>query len=43
MVALSSRLRLSPQSRVDPKTLARQRPQLYRKPWEDPDDEALVR
>jgi hypothetical protein len=31
---LATRLRLAPQSRVDPKTLARQQPQLVRPPWE---------
>jgi phage terminase small subunit len=35
LVALSARLRLCPQSRTDPKTTGRQRPSLYRKPWED--------
>lgn len=34
MVSLSMRLRLSPQSRLDPKTVARQQPYLGRKPWE---------
>jgi hypothetical protein len=32
---LATRLRLSPASRADPKTVARERPSLYRKPWED--------
>ena len=36
LVALSMRLRLSPQSRIDPKTLGRQQPCSGRKPW-DPD------
>ena len=31
---LATRLRLSPQSRVDPKTLGRHQPYLGRKPWE---------
>jgi hypothetical protein len=31
---LATRLRLAPQSRMDPKTLARQQPQLVRPPWE---------
>ena len=34
MVALSMRLRLSPQSRIDPKTLGRQQPYTGPKPWE---------
>jgi hypothetical protein len=34
VVALSMRLRLSPQSRLDPKTLARQAPP-GPKPWDD--------
>ena len=34
MVALSMRLRLSPQSRLDPKTAAREKPPLERPPWE---------
>jgi phage terminase small subunit len=34
LVALSMRLRLSPQSRLDPKTLARQQPYSGRRPWE---------
>jgi len=34
MVSLSMRLRLSPQSRLDPKTLGRQQPYSGRKPWE---------
>ena len=34
MVSLSMRLRLSPQSRIDPKTLARQQPYSGRKPWD---------
>jgi phage terminase small subunit len=34
MVSLSMRLRLSPQSRTDPKTLGRQQPYPGRKPWE---------
>jgi hypothetical protein len=34
VVALSLRLRLAPQSRVDPKTLARQQPLPFPKPWE---------
>ncbi len=34
MVSLSMRLRLSPQSRIDPKTLGRQQPYPGRKPWE---------
>jgi hypothetical protein len=34
VVALSMRLRLSPQSRLDPKTLARQTPP-GPKPWDD--------
>ena len=38
LVALSMRLRLSPQSRLDPKTVGRQRPPLYRRPWEDRND-----
>jgi terminase small subunit-like protein len=32
LVALSARLRLSPQSRTDPKTTGRQRPQIYPRP-----------
>jgi phage terminase small subunit len=35
MVALSMRLRLSPQSRLDPKTVARQLPHVGRRPWEE--------
>lgn len=35
MIALSMRLRLAPQSRIDPKTLGRQRPNADAKPWED--------
>ena len=35
MVALSMRLRLSPQSRTDPKTTGRQQEQLGPKPWEE--------
>jgi phage terminase small subunit len=35
MVALSMRLRLSPQSRIDPKTLGRQQTYTGRMPWED--------
>jgi hypothetical protein len=31
---LATRLRLAPQSRMDPKTLARQQPTLVRPPWE---------
>ena len=31
---LATRLRLAPQSRMDPKTLARQQPKLVRPPWE---------
>jgi hypothetical protein len=31
---LATKLRLSPQSRVEPKTLARQQPDCGRKPWE---------
>jgi hypothetical protein len=34
MVALSMRLRLSPQSRTDPKTLARQQQYSGPRPWE---------
>jgi phage terminase small subunit len=34
MVSLSMHLRLSPQSRIDAKTLARQQPYSGRKPWE---------
>jgi hypothetical protein len=34
MVSLSMRLRLSPQSRLDPKTLGRQQPYPGRPPWE---------
>jgi len=34
MVALSMRLRLSPQSRIDPKTLGRQQVYMGPKPWE---------
>lgn len=34
MVALSMRLRLSPQSRIDPKTLGRQQIPTGRRPWE---------
>jgi phage terminase small subunit len=34
MVSLSMRLRLSPQSRIDSKTLGRQQPYLGQKPWE---------
>jgi phage terminase small subunit len=34
MVSLSMRLRLSPQSRLDPKTLGRQQPQRGPMPWE---------
>jgi phage terminase small subunit len=34
MVSLSMRLRLSPQSRADPKTIARHAPPLGPKPWE---------
>lgn len=34
MVALSMRLRLSPQSRTDPKTIGRQQTPIGRKPWE---------
>ena len=34
MVALSMRLRLSPQSRLDSKTIARQAPPVGPKPWE---------
>jgi phage terminase small subunit len=34
MISLSARLRLAPQSRVDPKTLARYQPSGLRKPWE---------
>jgi hypothetical protein len=37
---LATRLRLSPQSRLDPKTVGRERPSLYRRPWEDRDDDA---
>ncbi len=32
---LATRLRLSPQSRADPKTVGRQQPFVGRKPWED--------
>jgi len=35
MVALSMRLRLSPQSRADPKTIARQQVPPRRPPWEE--------
>jgi hypothetical protein len=35
MVALSLRLRLSPQSRLDPKTVARREPSSLPRPWED--------
>jgi hypothetical protein len=31
---LATRLRLAPQARLDPKTLARQQPNLVRPPWE---------
>jgi hypothetical protein len=31
---LATKLRLSPQSRIDPKTLGRQQPHTGRKPWE---------
>jgi hypothetical protein len=31
---LATRLRLAPQSRVDPKTLARQQPSAWPKPWD---------
>ena len=34
MVALSMRLRLSPQSRIDPQTLGRQQPRQGPAPWE---------
>jgi hypothetical protein len=34
VVALSMRLRLSPQSRADPKTLTRNQPLPFPKPWE---------
>lgn len=34
LVALSMRLRLSPQSRIDPKTLGRQQPRIGPRPWE---------
>jgi phage terminase small subunit len=34
MVALSMRLRLSPQSRIDPKTLGRQQAYMGPRPWE---------
>jgi phage terminase small subunit len=34
LVALATKLRLSPQSRLDPKSVARQRPPLYPRPWE---------
>ena len=34
MATLATKLRLTPQSRVDPKALARQEPSLLRKPWE---------
>jgi len=34
MVSLSMRLRLSPQSRLDPKTLSRQQPYVGPPPWE---------
>ena len=34
MVSLSMRLRLSPQSRIDPKTLARQQPYSGPNPWD---------
>ncbi len=37
LVSLSMRLRLSPQSRIDPKTLGRQQPHSGPKPW-DPVD-----
>jgi chaperonin subunit len=40
MVALSMRLRLSPQSRIDPKTLGRQQGYVGPKPWELRPDEA---
>jgi phage terminase small subunit len=38
MVALSMRLRLSPQSRIDPKTLGRQHVYTGRLPWETSDE-----
>jgi phage terminase small subunit len=34
LVSLSMRLRLSPQSRIDAKTLGRQQPYVGRRPWE---------
>jgi phage terminase small subunit len=34
MVALSMRLRLSPQSRIDPKTVSRRQAHTGRRPWE---------
>jgi|SRR5215216_7851150 len=34
LVALSMRLRLSPQSRIDPKTIARHTPHIGPRPWE---------
>jgi phage terminase small subunit len=37
IVSLSMRLRLSPQSRIDPKTLGRQQPYSGRKPWDPPE------
>jgi phage terminase small subunit len=39
MVALSARLRLSPQSRLDPKTVARRHPHVGPAPWWNNDDE----
>jgi hypothetical protein len=38
MVALSMRLRLSPQSRIDPKTLTRQQVPIGRRPWDIRDE-----
>jgi hypothetical protein len=35
LAMLATRLRLSPQSRVDPKTLARQRPSQGKEPWRE--------
>lgn len=32
---LATRLRLSPQTRLDPKTVARRRPEPLKMPWED--------
>jgi len=33
--SLATRLRLSPQARLDPKTVGRQPPTVLRKPWQD--------